>query len=150
MVSTKVRAAVLIVALSTLVVGCGSKTTTPPTTTSLDLSRCLAVPAATVSRLEAGLRTDKGRLSLVDSRAVKVAADVYYVSALLHGPGLSGADVATWSMGSLAHPAAVYPVDTVTKGFSKATAPAIGASDAEAAQAARNCVGVAQGGGVFH
>ena len=145
MVSTKVRAAVLIVALSTLVVGCGSKTTTSP-----DPSRCLVVPAETVLRIEAGLRTDKGRLSLSNSRAVNVAADVYYVSALLQGPGLSGADVATWSTDSIAHPASVLPVDTVTKEFSKATAPAIGASDAEAAQAARNCVGVAQGGGVFH
>ena len=150
-VSTKVRALVLIVAVSTIAVGCGSKTASPPTlTTSPDLSSCLAVPAATVTRLEAGLRTDQGRVSLVDSRAVKVAADVYYVSALLHGPGLSGADVATWSVNSLVHPAAVRPVDTVTKEFSNGKAPAPGVSDAQAAQAARNCVGQAQDGGIFH
>ena len=147
MVSAKVRSLVLIVVFSTLAVGCGSKATP---TTGPDLSNCLTVPAETVSLLEAGLRTDKGRLALGDSRAVKVAADVYYVSALVQGPGLSGADVATWSTDSIAHLASVLPVDTVTKEFSAATASAPGVSDAKAAQAARNCVGQAQDGGIFH
>lgn len=144
MVSTKVRALVLIVGLSTLVAGCGSTTTTSP-----DLSKCLAVPAATVLRIEAGLRTDKGSLSLSDSRAVKVGADVYYVSALLQGPGLSGADFATWSTDSIERPATLFPTDSVAKEFSNGKTPASGVSDDRAAQAARDCVGQAQGG-VFH
>ena len=144
MVSTKVRALVLIVGLSTLVAGCGSTTPTSP-----DLSKCLAVPAATVLQIEAAMRTDKGRLSLGDSRAVKVATDVYYVSALVQGPGLSGADVATWSTDSIERPAALLPADNVTKEFSNGKTPASGVNDNRAAQAARDCVGQAQGG-VFH
>ncbi len=143
----------IIVVIAIIGAASGSKKKTPAATTTTVAAPattqstktavaagCLPVSSSAVKAIESGLKTDNGRLTLSDAKAVKVDTHLFYVSARLHGPGLPGTTIATWSTDSISNPGVMFSVDAAAKAFSDWGGMAHGLSN-PGALASRDCVG---------
>lgn len=104
-----------------MLAGCGGSSGQAPTTDQpSDTSRCVDVSAAKLAAIEAGLTIDGGG-GLGSAAAVRSSdySRVYFVSAVLVGPGLGGDTIGTWATNRLGEGGMIFSVDGTAKEFSE-------------------------------